>query len=210
MAPGCGPRDAIPPPGRSWYPRANAGERRPSGRPRWTTGSPKHDAHSPPSPCPCSSPRSRPRRPRQPVPKLYVANSAGNDIHVIDTATNRVIKRVEVGPEPHGLVATADGDRIFITIENTRGDAGELLWFDPFYRHGDAADDDRPAPEPARVHARRVDRLHPLRRRLVVGRRHGQGRGRHEDRHGRPAAQHALLARRAGGCTWARRARTTS
>ncbi|HQU42973.1 MAG TPA: hypothetical protein PK867_09180, partial [Pirellulales bacterium] len=64
--------------------------------------------------------------------KLYVANSAGNHLHVVDTATNRVIKRVEVGPQPHGLAATANGDRLFVTIENTRGDAGELLWFDPF------------------------------------------------------------------------------
>ena len=65
-----------------------------------------------------------------PVQKLYVANSAGNDLHVIDTRTNKVIKRVEVGPQPHGLVATADGRRLFITIENTDGDEGELLWFD--------------------------------------------------------------------------------
>ena len=63
--------------------------------------------------------------------KLYVANSLGTDIHVIDTATNRVVKRVEVGPQPHGLAATANGDRLFLTIENTAGDAGELLWFDP-------------------------------------------------------------------------------
>lgn len=69
--------------------------------------------------------------PERPVQKLYVANSAGNDIHVIDTATNRVKTHVEVGPEPHGLVATEAGDTVFITIENTRGDAGELLWFDP-------------------------------------------------------------------------------
>jgi YVTN family beta-propeller protein len=67
-----------------------------------------------------------------PVHKLYVANAAGNDIHVIDTNTNRVIKRIEVGPEPHGMVATARGDKIFITLENTKGDRGELLWFDPF------------------------------------------------------------------------------
>lgn len=67
----------------------------------------------------------------KPVSKLYVANSAGNDLHVVDTATNRVIRRVEVGPEPHGLAATAARDRIFITIENIKGDAGELLWFDP-------------------------------------------------------------------------------
>ena len=63
---------------------------------------------------------------REPLPrqKLYVANSAGNDLHVIDTATNKVIKRVEVGPQPHGLVATADGDRLFLTIENTDGRRG--------------------------------------------------------------------------------------
>ena len=66
----------------------------------------------------------------QPSQKVYVANSSGNDIHVIDPVTNRVIKRVEVGPQPHGLASTAAGDRIFITIENTKGDHGELLWFD--------------------------------------------------------------------------------
>ncbi|MBO0698426.1 MAG: hypothetical protein J2P46_08535 [Zavarzinella sp.] len=68
--------------------------------------------------------------PRPAAPKLYVANSLGNDLHVIDTATNQVVKRVEVGPQPHGLVTTAKGDRLFLTIENTAGDAGELLWFD--------------------------------------------------------------------------------
>jgi YVTN family beta-propeller protein len=72
--------------------------------------------------------------PAEPAPnpsqKLYVANSAGDDLHVIDTETNKVIKRVEVGPQPHGLVATKDGSRLFITIENSNGDEGELLWFD--------------------------------------------------------------------------------
>ncbi len=63
--------------------------------------------------------------------KLYVANSAGNDIHVIDTATNKVIKRIEVGPQPHGLISTADGSQLFLTIENTAGEQGELVWFDP-------------------------------------------------------------------------------
>src|SRR5881394_1059487 len=68
----------------------------------------------------------------QPVSqKLYVANSAGTDIHVIDTATNKVIKRVEVGQQPHGLVATKDGKQLFLTVENGDSDEGELLWFDP-------------------------------------------------------------------------------
>ena len=67
----------------------------------------------------------------QSTSKLYVANSAGNDIHVIDTRTHKVTKRVEVGPEPHGLVATKNGSQVFITIENSAGDEGELVWFDP-------------------------------------------------------------------------------
>jgi YVTN family beta-propeller protein len=70
-------------------------------------------------------------RPAQTSGKLYVASSMGNDIHIVDTQTNQVIKRVEVGPEPHGMVATVSGDRIFITLENLQGDEGELLWFDP-------------------------------------------------------------------------------
>jgi YVTN family beta-propeller protein len=72
-----------------------------------------------------------PEPPRQTQQKLYVANSAGTDLHVIDTVTNKVLKRVEVGPQPHGLVATADGSRLFLTIENGEGEEGELVWFDP-------------------------------------------------------------------------------
>jgi YVTN family beta-propeller protein len=66
-----------------------------------------------------------------PTSKLYVANSAGNDLHVIDTRTHKVIHRVEVGPQPHGVVATPDGRQMFLTIENIAGEEGELLWFDP-------------------------------------------------------------------------------
>jgi YVTN family beta-propeller protein len=69
-------------------------------------------------------------RPAEGVQKLYVASSAGDDLHVIDPATNRVLRRVAVGPQPHGIAATARGDRLFLTIENTAGNAGELLWFD--------------------------------------------------------------------------------
>jgi YVTN family beta-propeller protein len=65
-----------------------------------------------------------------PAQKLYVANSAGRDVHVIDLATNCVIKRVEIGPQPHGLVVTRGGERLFLTVENTGGDVGELVWFD--------------------------------------------------------------------------------
>jgi YVTN family beta-propeller protein len=63
--------------------------------------------------------------------KLYVTNSGGNDIHVVDGATHQLLKRVEVGPEPHGICASADGTKLFLTIENVRGPEGELVWFDP-------------------------------------------------------------------------------
>src|SRR5262245_33161311 len=76
-----------------------------------------------------AAPEPMPRQP--PAQKLYVANSAGNDIHVIDPATNKVVKRVEVGPQPHGLFATRDGKQLFLTIENAEGEEGELVWFDP-------------------------------------------------------------------------------
>jgi len=72
-----------------------------------------------------------PAAPPAATTKLYVANSAGTDLHVIDPSTNRVVRRVEVGPEPHGLCASAAGDRVFVTIENAAGEAGELLWLDP-------------------------------------------------------------------------------
>jgi YVTN family beta-propeller protein len=74
-----------------------------------------------------------PEAARQPAvqQKLYVLNSAGTDLHVIDTATNKVLKVVEVGPQPHGVVATKDGKQLFLTIENENGDEGELVWFDP-------------------------------------------------------------------------------
>src|SRR4051812_6285279 len=78
----------------------------------------------------CAAPPA-PVRGESAVPaKLYVANSAGNDLHVIDTATNKVVNRVEVGPQPHGLVATRDGRQLFLTIENSDGEEGELVWFD--------------------------------------------------------------------------------
>jgi YVTN family beta-propeller protein len=65
--------------------------------------------------------------------KLYVTNSAGNDVTVIDAATNKPIGRIEVGPNPHGIAVPASQDVIYVTIEgHGRGKPGELLWIDPF------------------------------------------------------------------------------
>jgi YVTN family beta-propeller protein len=61
--------------------------------------------------------------------KLYVTNSAGDDVTVIDVATNKPMGRIEVGPHPHGIVVPAAQDFILVTIEGRK--PGELVWIDP-------------------------------------------------------------------------------
>jgi YVTN family beta-propeller protein len=78
---------------------------------------------------PALAPAADPAKARQ---KLYVTNSAGDDVTVIDVATNKPIGRIEVGPHPHGIAAPAAQDVIYVTIEGRgRDKPGELLWIDP-------------------------------------------------------------------------------
>jgi YVTN family beta-propeller protein len=51
-------------------------------------------------------------------PKLYVTNSEGDHIHVIDLQTLQVIGRIKTGDRPHGAAASADGRRFFTTVES--------------------------------------------------------------------------------------------
>ena len=52
------------------------------------------------------------------VTKLYVSNSLGDDITVIDLATDKVVGAIRVGDQVHGLCAPSDGRRLFTTIES--------------------------------------------------------------------------------------------
>src|SRR5437660_6568794 len=61
--------------------------------------------------------------------KLYITNSTGDDVTVVDVATNKVLGRIEVGLHPHGIAAPANGSFILVTIEGTR--PGQLVWIDP-------------------------------------------------------------------------------
>jgi len=51
---------------------------------------------------------------------LYVDNSLGDDITVIDLGTFKVVDTIKVGYLPHGLCAPADGRRLFTTIESEK------------------------------------------------------------------------------------------
>lgn len=50
--------------------------------------------------------------------KLYVTNSLGDDITVIDLANFKVVGDIKVGKAVHGLCAPEDGRRVFTTIES--------------------------------------------------------------------------------------------
>src|ERR1035437_6992589 len=50
--------------------------------------------------------------------KIYVGNSLGNDITVIDLKTMKVTGGIVVGDHPHGVTAQPDGRRLFATVES--------------------------------------------------------------------------------------------
>jgi YVTN family beta-propeller protein len=61
--------------------------------------------------------------------KLYVTNSAGDDVTIIDADTHKPLGRIEVGPHPHGIAVPADQSFILVTIEGRK--PGQLVWIDP-------------------------------------------------------------------------------
>jgi YVTN family beta-propeller protein len=61
--------------------------------------------------------------------KLYVTNSAGDDVTIVDPVSGKTLGRIEVGLHPHGIGAPADGRFILVSIEGTK--PGQLVWIDP-------------------------------------------------------------------------------
>ncbi len=51
-------------------------------------------------------------------PILYVANSQGDDVTVIDLPTQKVMTTIKVGSIVHGVCAPADGRHAYVTIES--------------------------------------------------------------------------------------------
>jgi YVTN family beta-propeller protein len=50
--------------------------------------------------------------------RIYVANHAGDNVHVIDPATNKVVQVIEGIEVPHGIGFSPDGSRVYITKES--------------------------------------------------------------------------------------------
>jgi DNA-binding beta-propeller fold protein YncE len=62
---------------------------------------------------------------------LWQTNSEGNDIHIFSVPDFQLVRRLEVGPEPHGIAAPDDGRMVYVSLEANGRDHGELLWIDP-------------------------------------------------------------------------------
>ena len=52
--------------------------------------------------------------------KLYVGNSRGDDISIIDVASLKVAGEIKAGDRVHGVCLQADGKRLFVTVESDR------------------------------------------------------------------------------------------
>jgi len=62
---------------------------------------------------------------------LWQTSSEGSDVHIVDLDERRVVTRLLVGPQPHGIAAPADHRVVYLTIENDGAPTGELLAIDP-------------------------------------------------------------------------------
>lgn len=62
---------------------------------------------------------------------LWQTNSEGDDIHVFDLESRTLVRRLVVGPEPHGIAAPADSSVVHVALEANGRARGELLWIDP-------------------------------------------------------------------------------
>jgi len=49
--------------------------------------------------------------------RIYVDNSGGSDISVVDPATNRVTGVIPVSKHPHGIAASHDRSRLYVSSE---------------------------------------------------------------------------------------------
>src|SRR5437762_162786 len=49
--------------------------------------------------------------------RVYVTNSAGDSVHVIDPATNKIVQKIKNIEATHGINFSPDGARVYISNE---------------------------------------------------------------------------------------------
>jgi YVTN family beta-propeller protein len=65
--------------------------------------------------------------------RIYITNSAGNTVDVVDPSTNKVVQTIQDIELPHGVVFSPDGSRVYISNESesvldvVEGDTGLIL-----------------------------------------------------------------------------------
>lgn len=52
--------------------------------------------------------------------KLYILNSGGEDVSVVDVATQKVVRTINVGAGPHGIATTKRQDVLYVATEGDR------------------------------------------------------------------------------------------
>jgi YVTN family beta-propeller protein len=66
---------------------------------------------------PLGTPEAAP--PAQGTELLYIDNALGEDLTVVRLPDHRVLGSVTVGSHPHGLAASGDGKRLYVSVEST-------------------------------------------------------------------------------------------
>ena len=73
--------------------------------------------------------------------RVYITNSAGSTVDVVDAATNKVVQTIQGIELPHGVVFSPDGTRVYVSNESESvldvvdGDSGRILERVPLSGH---------------------------------------------------------------------------
>jgi len=62
--------------------------------------------------------------------QVWLGSAYGDDMYVYELGSFKLLKRITVGPNPHGLSATADGRVVHVSLEHFDDPVGELVWID--------------------------------------------------------------------------------
>lgn len=62
--------------------------------------------------------------------QAWLASAYGDDVFIYELGTFQLLKRLVVGPNPHGLSVTEDGRTVHVAVEHFDDPTGELIWVD--------------------------------------------------------------------------------